>query len=203
MINTLIFDFGNVFINLDIENAAKYAFEAFEIHSIPEDIAAFNNLYEQGLVSTEEFTGFYVENFPQLSKEKFIHIWNAMLKDFPERRLKFIQQLKKEGQYKLILLSNTNALHIDYIQHNAPFYNAFKNSFDAFYLSHEINLRKPDKAIFEFVLTQNRLTPENCLFIDDNKQNCETANNLGINTWHINPETEDVSLLFKTKKHLF
>ncbi|MFV0564540.1 MAG: HAD family hydrolase [Flavobacteriaceae bacterium] len=203
MINTLIFDFGNVFINLDIENAAKYAFEAFEIHSIPEDIAAFNNLYEQGLVSTEEFTGFYVENFPQLSKEKFIHIWNAMLKDFPERRLKFIQQLKKEGQYKLILLSNTNALHIDYIQHNVPFYNAFKNSFDAFYLSHEINLRKPDKAIFEFVLTQNRLTPENCLFIDDNKQNCETANNLGINTWHINPETEDVSLLFKTKKHLF
>lgn len=203
MINTIIFDFGNVFINLDIEGAIKLSFEKFKIDSFSEELIAFNSFYEQGLISTEEFIEFYVENFPELSEDELIDIWNFILKDFPKHRLEFLQQLKKNSKYKLILLSNTNELHINWIQKNVPFYEAFKNCFDAFYLSHEINLRKPNTDIFKFVLNENKLKAENCLFIDDNEENCKTATTLGIKTWHINPETDDVVNLFKVKSNLF
>ena len=74
---------------------------------------------------------------------------------------------------------------------------------DSFYLSHEINLRKPNHNIFEFVLNENLLKPNECLFIDDNQDNIISANALGLKTWHINPKTEDVITLFETKGNLF
>ncbi|KAA5824748.1 HAD family phosphatase [Algibacter amylolyticus] len=203
MIKTIIFDFGNVFINLNIEAAHKHALEAFNIEALSDEMLGFNSFYEQGLISTEEFLDFYSQNFPKLSKQELIDIWNFMLKDFPESRLTFLKELKQSSKYKLILLSNTNELHIDFIKTNVSFYNEFKNCFDAFYLSHEINLVKPNQDIFNFVLNENKLKAEECLFIDDNKDNIEAANTLNIKTWLINPETEDVKNLFTTKKDLF
>ncbi len=59
MIKALIFDFGNVFINLDIEGAQKLAFEKFGTQTLPENLLAFNSHYEQGLMSTKEFLAVY------------------------------------------------------------------------------------------------------------------------------------------------
>ena len=203
MINTLIFDFGDVFINLDKEGAMQNALCLFELEAFPEDLLAINSLYEQGLISTDEFIGFYTENFPQLSKHAILDAWNYILKDFPKHRLEFIQHLANENKYKLILLSNTNTLHIDWIIEKVPFYNEFKAAFDKFYLSHEIQLRKPEPEIYQFVLNENKLSAEHTLFIDDTKENIVTAKALGIKTWHIDPKTEDVSNLFTIKKEFF
>jgi putative hydrolase of the HAD superfamily len=199
----IIFDFGNVFINLDIEGAHKNALDTFKIDALSEEMMAFNSFYEQGLISTKEFLEFYVENFPTLSKEELIDVWNFMLKDFPKHRFEFLKELKMSSNYKLILLSNTNALHINWIKENIPFYDDFKNCFDAFYLSHEIHLVKPNRDIFQFVLTENNLKANECLFIDDNQENIDTANNLKFKTWHINPKSDDISNLLKTKNDFF
>ena len=203
MIKAIIFDFGNVFINIDIEGAIAKTLEKLDVNQISDEITAFNGLYEQGFISTDEFIEFYLENFPNLTKEDIIDTWNFILKDFPKHRLDFLKNLKKSNNYKLILLSNTNALHIDWIKENVPFYNEFKDCFDAFYLSHEINLSKPNNDIYEFVLNTNSLKAETCLFIDDNKDNIDSAKKLGIHTWHINPKTEDVSNLLEVKSDLF
>ncbi|WOD43662.1 HAD family hydrolase [Hwangdonia lutea] len=203
MIKTIIFDFGNVFINLDIEGALQHALNTFKIEALSDEMIAINSLYEQGLMSTIEFLGFYAENFPELSKEELIEVWNFMLKDFPKHRLEFLQNLKKQNTYKFILLSNTNELHINWIKENISFYEDFKSCFDAFYLSHDIHLVKPNTDIFEFVLNENTLKANTCLFIDDNEHNIKTAESMGFNTWHINPNTEDVANLIKTKSHLF
>ena len=203
MVKTIIFDFGDVFINLDIEGFTQNAFKHFKIREFSEEMIAFNSFYEQGLISTNEFLEFYMENFPKFSKEELIDIWNFMLKDFPKHRLDFIKELKESSKYKLILLSNTNELHIDWIKGSIPFYEAFKNCFDAFYLSHDIQLRKPNRDIFEFVLKENNVNANDCLFIDDNEDNIKTADSLGITTWHINPKTDDITTLFKVKSHLF
>ncbi|WP_346882109.1 HAD family phosphatase [uncultured Algibacter sp.] len=203
MIETIIFDFGNVFINIDIDGAQKHALETFNIKSLSDEMLAFNSFYEQGLISTSEFIDFYAENFPKLTKEILIDTWNCILKDFPKHRLDFLKQLKATNKYKLILLSNTNELHINWIKQHVLFYEDFKNCFDAFYLSHEINLVKPNTDIFEFVLNENKLKPETCLFIDDNADNIKTASNMGISSWHIKPDKDDVVDLFKIKNDLF
>lgn len=203
MIKTIIFDFGNVFINLDINGAHQKALDTFKIEALSKEMQGFNSFYEQGFISTDEFIKFYSENFSKLSKNQLIDTWNFMLKDFPEYRLDFLKKLKAYSKYKLILLSNTNDLHISYIKKNVSFYEEFKSCFDAFYLSHEINLVKPNHDIFEFVLNENKLAAKECLFIDDNKDNIDAANTLNFNTWHINPESEDVINLFESKKTLF
>lgn len=203
MIKNIIFDFGEVFINLDIDGFTKKSFELLNVNEIPEEITAFNGLYEQGLISTEEFIEFYLENFPDLEREDISDTWNSILKDFPKHRLEFLKTLKESNKYKIFLLSNTNALHIDWIKENVSFYKEFEACFDKFYLSHEINLSKPNKEIFEFVLNENNLKPNECIFIDDKKENTDAASKLGIHTWNNNPETEDVTDLFNIKSELF
>ncbi|WP_203256989.1 HAD family hydrolase [Hyunsoonleella ulvae] len=203
MIDTIIFDFGNVFINLDIENGYKQSLQQLKINTLPQDIITINNAYETGKVSTETFVSFYAKKFPHLSKKQLIDLWNIILKDFPKQRLDFLKALKAEHKYNLILLSNTNELHINWIKEHVAFYDEFKNCFDAFYLSYEIHLRKPNTDIFEFVLNNHQLKPEQCLFIDDNADNISTAKVLGIKTWHITPYKEDVTDLLLKQKHLF
>jgi len=175
----------------------------FQIEALSDEMTAVNCLYEQGLIATSEFIEFYCDYFSHISKQGLIDIWNYVLKEFPKHKLDFLKQLYKEDNYKLILLSNTNELHIDWVVKNVWFYEEFKSSFHKFYLSHEINLRKPDKEIFEFVLQENNLIAEESLFIDDTKENTDVANQLGIHTWNIDETKEDVVNLFSIKKDLF
>ena len=203
MIKTLIFDFGDVFINLNKTGAMEHALNLFELDEFPEELIAINCLYEQGIISTEEFLEFYTSNFPKLSRKTIIEAWNFILKDFPNHRLEFIKKLVNEKQYKLILLSNTNELHINWIKEHVDFYEEFKNCFHEFYLSHEIGLRKPNNEIFQFVLDENNLKAKECLFIDDTKENTDTAQKMGFHIWNIDETSEDVTNLFSIKKHLF
>lgn len=203
MIKNLIFDFGDVFINLDKKGALDRALNLFGKDMLSDEIHAINALYEQGLLSTDEFLEFYLDNFPNLDRDEIIGTWNYILRDFPNHRLEYLQQLAADKKYKLILLSNTNEMHINWIKENVGFYEEFKAYFDAFYLSHEIQLRKPNVNIYEYVLKENNLKAEESLFIDDTEENILSAAKLGIHTWHINPETDDVTSLFSAKSELF
>lgn len=202
-IKTLIFDFGDVFINLDKQGAMENALHLFELDELPEDLVAVNTIYEQGFMSTEEFIEFYTDNFPKLSKTDIVDAWNFILRDFPKKRLDFVKQLAKDKTYNLILLSNTNDLHISWIRKNMSFFNEFKACFDQFYLSHEIHLRKPNADIYEFVLGTNNLKAEECFFVDDTKDNTDAAAKFGIHTWNIDESKEDIIDLFTINSHLF
>ncbi|GAB4158515.1 MAG: HAD family phosphatase [Winogradskyella sp.] len=199
MIDTLIFDFGDVFINLDKQGAMQNALNLFKMDTFEKDMITTNMLYEVGKISTEEFIAFYTSKFSYLSKQQVIDAWNYILRDFPKYRLEFLQQIEKEQRYKLILLSNTNDMHIDFITSNVSFYEDFKACFHQFYLSQEIKLRKPNRDIFDFVLESNHLKPEQCFFIDDTKENTDTAKSLGIKVWNIDETREDVINLFNHK----
>jgi len=59
MINTLIFDFGNVFIDLDLENGLKTTLETLGINALSQDIIEINERYEVGAISTDDFIRFY------------------------------------------------------------------------------------------------------------------------------------------------
>ncbi len=202
MIKTIIFDFGDVFINLD-KAATPLFFERLQVSYFGEKETALNQQYEMGLCSTQELISSYQQWYPHLSSDDIITAWNAILLDFPMHRLTFLKQLAAQKKYRLILLSNTNDLHINWIKEHISFYEEFKSCFDVFYLSQEIHFRKPNADIFEFVVAQNQLIPEETLFIDDTKANTDTAQTLGIHVWNNNPRTEDVTDLFTVKADLF
>lgn len=202
MIKNIIFDFGDIFINLDKMGTYK-AMAQLGVTEISEDMISVYHQYEKGLISTSTFIDFYQKKFPQIKENQLVDAWNAVLLDFPKKRLEFLKKLSKSNDYRLFLLSNTNDLHISWVQDSLGdlFYNEFKNCFEQFYLSHEINFRKPDSEIYEFVLNQNNLVAKETLFVDDVEENTTAANKLGIHVWNLIPGEEDVLELF-TKNHL-
>ena len=56
------------------------------------------------------------------------------------------------------------------------------SKFDNVYLSFEIGMRKPDGRVYEYVLNDLKIKPENILFIDDDTNNILMAKNYGWNT---------------------
>ena len=199
MIKNIIFDFGDIFINLDKEATPKALFKLGITYVSEETILVFQQ-YEKGLLSTESFLDFF-EKKCKIPSMKFIDAWNAILLDFPTHRLKFIQDLAKNPKYRLFLLSNTNDLHISWIQEDwgMPLFNSFQNCFEQFYLSHEIKMRKPNSDIYEFVLNENNLIPQETVFIDDTEENTAAAKLLGMQVWNLIPGKDDVANLFKHK----
>ena len=204
MIKTLIFDFGDVFINLDKE-APYIEMKKLGIHSFSDEMIEINKLYETGKINTSVFLDYYHKAFPTISKKQLSEAWNASILDFPEYRLEYIEALATSKEYQLILLSNTNDLHIEKVIENMTMerFQRFKNCFDAFYFSQEIHLRKPNSDIYNFVLDTHNINPNESLFIDDTKENTDSAKKLGIHIWNIIPKKEDVVDLFKIKKNLF
>ena len=198
MIKNIIFDFGDIFINLNKEATYK-ELAKLGVTSISEDMILTYHQYEMGLISTDEFVGFYQNKFPQLQREDLVTAWNAILLDFPRQRLTFLKELVALKKYRIFLLSNTNELHISWIQKDwgMELYNDFKSCFEQFYLSHEINFRKPNANIYEFVLNKNNLKASETIFVDDLKENTEAAKELGINVWNLFPKQDDVVNLLK------
>lgn len=203
MIKNIIFDFGDIFINLN-KMATYKAMAKLGVTEISEDMIEVYHQYEKGLIYTNEFIKFF-KNTLAIPKKDLIRAWNAVLLDFPKHRLEFVKQLAADKKYRLFLLSNTNDLHISWVKKSCgrKFYKEFKNCFEQFYLSHEINFRKPDMAIYEFVLNENNLIPQETFFIDDLEENTVVAKKLGIQVWNLNPEKEDVVNLLTRKEFLF
>ncbi len=204
MIKTIIFDFGDVFINLD-KQATFHELKKLGITTFTEEMLGMNKLYETGKISSLEFVSYYQQVFPQTNQRQLEVAWNAIILDFPEHRLQFIEELAMSNKYQLILLSNTNELHIEKVIENMGInrYHRFKKSFDQFYLSHEIHLRKPEKEIYQFVIKVNSLKAEECLFIDDTFENTESAKQMGLHVWNNNPLEDDIIDLFQQKKDIF
>jgi putative hydrolase of the HAD superfamily len=185
-IKNIIFDLGGVIINLDMQATIK-AFVDLGIND-------FENIYSQ-LSQTSLFDqfdkGLITENYffnslkNQFDLKKPLHelerSWNAMLLDFPKHRLDSLMTYKKS--HRTFLLSNTNETHI------REFYKTLQDNhgmrdldqfFDKTYFSCRVNMRKPDKEIFELVLKQNHLDPSETLFIDDTIHHVEGAKRVGL-----------------------
>ena len=193
MIKNIIFDFGDIFINLDKEIIFR-EMQRYGNPSLTPELITLSNAFEVGQISSETFINGLQSSFPKASAQEIIAIWNGMLLDFPNYRLSFIEKLAKEKEYRLFLLSNTNALHIleaIKIMDDSKF-QRFKNCFEQFYLSHEIHLRKPNADIYEFVLEKNALDPTETFFVDDTFENTQSASKLGIKTWNLIVGQEDI-----------
>ncbi|MCB0698480.1 MAG: HAD family phosphatase [Chitinophagaceae bacterium] len=202
----IIFDLGGVLLNIDYK-LTEDAFvklgmtNFFELYSQLKQTSLFDD-FEIGAISTQEFINELRKvSGLNVSDKEITDAWNAMLLDFPLRRLQILQQLRI--YYDLILLSNTNEIHeaafnkILLSSHSIPNIGTF---FDRVYLSHRIGMRKPDVAAFERIIEENGLQKEHTLFIDDSPQHVEGAEKAGIQSiWLQNGMTIEKDI-FKNKE---
>ena len=205
-IKHIIFDLGGVLLNIDYTLTEK-AFIGAGISNFPKLYSQLQqsdlfDRFEMGQMTREEFiTGMQQAAITPITEKQIIDAWNAMLLDFPVRRLQLLQQLRL--YYDLFLLSNTNEVHEDAFNeilmntHGIPNIGVF---FDKVYFSHRVGMRKPMKEIFLRVLNDNDLKPANTLFIDDSPQHIAEAKELGIQTIHLEKGMTIEEHIFKSKK---
>ena len=198
MINAIIFDFGDVFINLD-KQATLDGLKNLGISHWNEDLNQLNLQYEIGAISGDDFLAGIQKHTNNASIEDIRAAWNSILADFPLYRLEFLQMLSQK--YRLFLLSNTDAIHIETFEQKSgtSFYSDFYQCFEKVYFSFEIGMRKPNPDVYSFVLDQNGLQAKQTLFIDDKKENTDAAAALGLHIWNLQVGEEDVVHLFEKK----
>ena len=198
-IKAIIFDLGAVILNINYQNTIN-AFSKLGVKNASTFYSkkAQDNLFNQietGDITAEKFLTELQKETNNASLNQVSEAWNAMLLDLPENRLTLIQCLKKK--YSIYLLSNTNTIHIDAFKKKLGKVKwiKFYNLFDKMYLSHEVGLRKPNAAIFEYILKEQNLQAHEVFFIDDSSEHIEGANKLGIKTHHLKNK-EEIATLF-------
>ena len=187
-IKNLIFDLGGVILDLSIDTSlASFAhlsgIEKNEVKRLFTSSPGFES-YEKGEISDEDFRAF-VKNLYKLnvSDDELDACWSAMLLGIPLKKLQLLEKLKT--QYKVYLLSNTNDIHLHYINTKLlpPLgSNSLDDFFHHAYYSQRMKKRKPDAEIFQQVLDESNLLPQQTLFLDDNQANIDGAGKLGIKT---------------------
>jgi FMN phosphatase YigB (HAD superfamily) len=198
MINTIIFDFGDIFINLD-KAATIEALKKLGLSEWDEDLNQLNIQFETGQISQDKFLLGIQKHIPKATIDEIQNAWNAILLDFPLHRLEFLQKLSKK--YRLFLLSNTDAIHIEtFEQENGiSFYRDFYQCFEKVYFSFEVGMRKPNVEIFNYLIEKHGLSAKRTLFVDDKKENTDAALSLGFQVWNLQVGQEDVVDLFEKK----
>ncbi len=200
MITTIIFDFGDIFINLEKE-AQVEAFKKIGLPNPNEDLIKQNDLFEKGEITAQNFLESFQKHLPNASLKEIKEAWNTIIGDFPLYRLEFLQLLSYK--YKLFLLTNTDEIHISRFEHKVgiSFFSDFYQCFEKVYYSYEMGMRKPDSAIYSYILNKHDLNPRKTLFVDDKKVNTDAAEKLGMQVWNLQVGQEDVVDLFN-QKHL-
>ncbi|MFO8235990.1 MAG: HAD family phosphatase [Bacteroidales bacterium] len=193
-IKHVIFDLGGVILNIDpqrtIDEMEKLGVKDFDrLYSQIKQNHVLDQL-EKGLINEQEFVE-AIQKYSGIAAtpEEIRRCWNCQLLDFPPERIELLKELKQSERYKTYLLSNTNSIHKKvYNQMLVDQFgvNGVESLFEKAYFSHEINMRKPDKEIFEYVLKESNLKPEKTLFIDDSEANLRGAQKLGIKTILVN-----------------
>jgi putative hydrolase of the HAD superfamily len=188
-VKNLIFDLGGVILDLSVDTTLQAVAKLSGIDKA-EVIRHFVTApgfiqFEKGLIEEPEFRDFVRETYKvKASDNEVDHAWNAMLLGLPIAKLHLLKRLMET--HRTFLLSNTNTIHLRYINENILPSVAGVNSLDGYfhksYYSHLMKKRKPDADIFLQVLEENNLRPEETLFLDDNKGNIEGAAALGIKT---------------------
>lgn len=193
-IKALIFDFGNVIINIDFERTNQ-AFKDLlkdDYEKVMQywDASGLHERMESETMSAQEITAEINEHCDTtITDEQFKTAWNALLLNLPDERLKLIEQLKEH--YSLYLLSNTNQVHIQKIfstLEDTYGENPMPKLFKHLFLSYQMGCIKPQHAIYEQVLENIPFNAEECLFFDDLPENIEGAAELGIKTQLVTKE---------------
>lgn len=200
-INNIIFDLGGVIINLDLQRTIaefnKLSPVPFETIYTQANQHSLFDQFDKGQLSNEAFfKALKTEINFKGSDDLLLQAWNAMLGDIPEHRLDVLVEAKRN--YHTFLVSNTCEPHIAAFEENLYLEHGvrnFEDYFDGVYYSCRVGMRKPDKEIFEMVLQENNLKPEETVFIDDSIQHVKGAGSCGINSYLLPKGTEIADLL--------
>lgn len=168
-IDHLIFDLGNVMFDWDPKEVANavLAPEMWEVaHSM------HWKEFDRGTVSWDDLIHIFSSKYPKM--EAFLNCAKDYLKLKPET-FDIFSKCKQKG-YSLYILSNMPNFFRNYLIATYPFLSEVHGSI----FSCDVGFIKPEKQIYECLLSKFALKANRCLLLDDRPENIESAKALGM-----------------------
>ncbi len=180
----ILFDIGSVIIDVDHREIAIRLAKSSEdpLYTDKDEVfaaiksvsAPLINDYDKGNISSEDFYAQMVSTYRlKMDFLGFRDAWNSCFRENVEVS-SLVSRLGK--QYRHFLLSNTNAMHYEYLRDNF----SVIGNIETAVLSYEVHSRKPEKAIFEHALKLGGVPAESVWYVDDRIEFVNAATELGI-----------------------
>ncbi len=200
-IKAIIFDLGGVLIELDFSIFFKKVIEISPLHK-PHSLLLLefwrqSDVYHQGKITAEEFYHQACEllNICFAEQDEFFDAFNSVISHINEDVVDLARKLKESGKYKLLLLSNVNESHWEFIKtKNWGLTDLFDE--EELLLSYVVKMTKPYPRFYQLAINEAGCKPEEIVFVDDGLNNVRGARELHINAIHFT-NIEDLLEEFK------
>jgi len=178
MITSIIFDFGNVFIEWDPRRLFQKIIPAGDMERFMREVWRYewNDNLDRGATLADNARAMR-EKYPHHAGyiDYFHEHWRDSLGAVNPGSVALLSDLKRAG-FRAYGLSNWSAetfatVRTDYV---------FFDWLDGIVISGEERVCKPDPAIYKILLERYALRASECLFIDDRQDNIDAALGLGI-----------------------
>lgn len=176
-----IFDMGNVIIDIDFKRVlgvwSNLSGTPLAMLTERFSMGEVFQKHERGEISDEDFAAELCHEMGiALSFEQFSLGWQSVFVGLRPEVITIFKTLREQGN-RVVVLSNTNRLHLNYWPEHYP---EIEANTDALYLSQDLGMRKPEQRIFEYVLNKEGVTASQAVFFDDVIENVEAARSMGI-----------------------
>ena len=189
-IKTIIFDFGGVITNSPIEGfkllEEKHGYDKGIITNInmnnPDNNAWAKS--ERGEIDINTFLEEFEKEALSIgqkinAKEILQQLYGSLRKNMMNK----IKLLSTSKKYKLICLTNVlKGVDIFTPKERVEAVKNVMSYFDIIYESYKLNMRKPEARIYQYILKELNIEPQETVFLDDLGMNLKSARKLGINT---------------------
>lgn len=176
---TFLFDIGKVLLDFDFTIFRKSIASGIEQdEALEKFLRAEQYAYESGGMSSAEFYLSAKKKLPFWpERERFTEAWNSI---FTPNFLmwELAEKLASKG-HRLILFSNTNALHAETFLKEYPVF----THFDEHHFSHEARALKPESAFYQSALEKFKLVPERTIYFDDMPENVAAGRDFGFHSF--------------------
>jgi len=177
MIRCVMFDFGNVLVQFDIQKLEDF----LRSHMADPDTLTLELLFNLEPISDFDLGKISVTDMFERVKDK-LNLKKVEISEFlsrsaetikPSRKMPIIRRMLRKNGFKTAVVSNTNTHHFNHIQSVHP--EVFAD-FDYLMLSFQHGFKKPDHRMLEVPAKHLEVSPDECFFIDDLVSNINAFN---------------------------
>ena len=192
----IILDMGNVLLEWNKDKILRGVVKTEKDYMILDKAIFQSGLWERldlGTLTREELVLKVVSMIGSIYQEKVQEVvwnWPFYIEIYTEV-FPLLVRLKEKG-HRIFVLSNTSPVFYELLEEQLSPLNEI---LDGFVLSCDIKAIKPDPKMFEEILHKYDLNPENCIFLDDVKDNTKMAESLGIKAYQVKHRSDVVDIL--------
>ena len=189
MIKAIYLDLGKVIIDYDptiplesLKTRSKLPLSEIKQILIEDDTML---RFDRGELSRIEFYKTMCRHLRlDVSRDEFEELWNSLFLTDPLVSENLLLNLK--SRYRLLMLSNTNEIHFEFIWGKFEIVHHIEDRI----LSFELGCLKPDASIYRMAIDRAGVLPGEILFSDDKVENVEAAREAGIQAIRFESEVQ-------------